>query len=493
MTSKYKTSLKDYSIKELLGVGSYGKVYRVIANRKYENKIKLNQKNNTYSLVLKQISLFNMKDNEINEVKKEAKLLSSINSKYIVKYTNSWIENNCLNIIMEFCKKGDLSKLLKIYKEKNLEAVEKLDILTNNSYNYALKEEKIWYIFSQLCIGIHYLHSKKILHRDLKTQNILITDNNIFKIGDLGVAKVLSHTTFAKTFVGTPYYLSPEICEEKPYNEKSDIWALGCCVYQMATFNHPFNAQSQPALILKILKDNYLPISDKYSNELKSLIALMLEKDHFKRPKISDIIKNDNFIFKCKQYNLYDEIMYETGLYNNIDKVNKDNQEIIAASNKKFINKIIISSKEKKISYNLNNKHKISEEKQSIVNKSNNSYFNNYRNNRNLNSKNSIEELSSYNCIKNKRNFKNKKDISNKTNNQINNIIYKTKLKCENNSNNNIANNISKTNLNFVTSPSTKATINLDENITNLRGKSSSKNLISSPNYQLNKIKSVRF
>lgn len=275
---KCKT-IRDYNIKELLGVGSYGKVFRV-TKRKDEKS----------SFVLKQISLFNMKSDEIKEVKNEAKILSSINSRYIVKYFESWIENTCLNIIMEFCEKGDLSKLIKQYSSNGNSNNNINNVISDK--DTGLPEEKIWQILVQMCIGLNYLHSKKILHRDLKTQNILINKADVIKIGDLGVAKALSHTTFAKTFVGTPYYLSPEICEEKPYNEKSDIWALGCCIYQMATLNHPFNASSQPALIMKILRDQYKPISKEYSCELSNLIDIMLEKNHFVRPKIGDIIKN---------------------------------------------------------------------------------------------------------------------------------------------------------------------------------------------------------
>ena len=293
---KLKT-IKDYNVKEMLGVGSYGKVFRV--TKKNEEK---------QSYVLKQISLFNMRDEEIKEVKNEAKILSALNSKYIVKYYESWVENSCLNIIMEYCEKGDLSKLLKSTSSNG-----------NNNINQedecGLPEDQIWSIMIQMAIGLNYLHSKKILHRDLKTQNILITKNNVIKIGDLGVAKALSHTTFAKTFVGTPYYLSPEICEEKPYNEKSDIWALGCCVYQMATLKHPFNANSQPALIMKILNDKLAPISKSYSEDLQLVINLMMDKNHFTRPMIGELLRNENFLQKCKQYNLYDLLAYETGYF----------------------------------------------------------------------------------------------------------------------------------------------------------------------------------
>ena len=93
------------------------------------------------------------------------------------------------------------------------------------------------------------------------------------RIGDLGVAKVLEDTTnFAHTMVGTPYYLSPEMCEQKPYNEKSDIWALGCIMYELATYKHPFDATNQGALILRILKGRFTPIPTTYSVDLAELI-----------------------------------------------------------------------------------------------------------------------------------------------------------------------------------------------------------------------------
>ena len=91
---------------------------------------------------------------------------------------------------------------------------------------FSLRRNKVWSFFCQICLGIQYLHARKILHRDLKTTNLFLTKSGHLKIGDLGVAKEIkgSHT---QTIVGTPYYLSPELCEERPYNNKSDIWSLG--------------------------------------------------------------------------------------------------------------------------------------------------------------------------------------------------------------------------------------------------------------------------
>ena len=96
-----------------------------------------------------------------------------------------------------------------------------------------------------MCLGLAYIHKKKILHRDIKSMNMFLSKGENIRIGDLGVAKVLQeNVNFARTMVGTPYYLSPEMCEEKPYNDKSDIWALGCVLYELCTFKHPFEAKN---------------------------------------------------------------------------------------------------------------------------------------------------------------------------------------------------------------------------------------------------------
>jgi serine/threonine protein kinase len=280
--NKNSQIIRDYLLKEKLGTGSYGVVYKVI------------KKGVKQYYVLKQISLFNMNKAQIEEVKNEAKILYSLNSSFIVKYEDSFVDNNNLIIIMEYCDGGDLSNYLNIQMKSGK----------------AMNEEKIWKFFIQICLGLAYIHSKKILHRDLKTLNIFLTKDEKVKIGDLGVAKVLSQTNFAKTFVGTPYYLSPEICEEKPYNEKSDVWALGCILYEMATFKHPFNASNQGALIIKILKGKYDPISSKdYSSELRKMVDLLLEKNHFRRPPVEDIIKNPIFLTKAKNLNILETVL----------------------------------------------------------------------------------------------------------------------------------------------------------------------------------------
>lgn len=143
-------------------------------------------------------------------------------------------------------------------------------------------------------LAIKHIHDRKILHRDLKTQNIFMTQTNQIKIGDFGIARVLQHTyDCAQTAIGTPYYLSPEICQEKPYNQKSDIWSLGCILYEMVTLRHAFDANSMKGLVLKILRGTYPAIPSNYSQDLKDLIADMLIKDPTKRPSMRKILEKE--------------------------------------------------------------------------------------------------------------------------------------------------------------------------------------------------------
>ena len=269
--------IKDYKIIRILGKGSYASAYLVTKELSGINK----------SYVIKQIPLEDLSPSEKEEVKTEAKLLSQIKSDFVVKYYESFEENNFLNIVMEYCELGDLEHLL---KQRN---------------NIPLNDNFIWKLFIQIVIGLADLHNMKILHRDLKTSNIFLTKNYDVKIGDLGVAKKLSNNDFTKTVIGTPYYLSPEICKEKPYNEKSDIWALGCILYELCTFKHPFDSTNQAALINKILKENPKQIPYTFDYYFNEIIKKLLQKNMNKRPSCKLILKGQYVMNKAKELKLY--------------------------------------------------------------------------------------------------------------------------------------------------------------------------------------------
>mmetsp|Transcript_24171 Transcript_24171/g.42950 ORF Transcript_24171/g.42950 Transcript_24171/m.42950 type:complete len:751 (-) Transcript_24171:32-2284(-) len=260
--SKGKSTLQDFEFLGKLGQGSFGTVFKV--RRKADRNI----------YVMKQINISSMDRRGQQDAINEVHILASLDSPFIVKYYDSFVEHKVLNIVMEFCEKGDLSKLVKAQMGR------------------LLPEQKIWSYFLQMCLGLEYLHSKKILHRDIKSMNVFMAKEDSLRIGDLGVAKVLSNTAaFAHTMVGTPYYLSPELCEEKPYNVKSDVWALGCVLYEMCTLRHPFDAQNQGALVLKIIRGSFAPVSTQYSSDLRDMLAGCLSKDYRKRFSIKNILK----------------------------------------------------------------------------------------------------------------------------------------------------------------------------------------------------------
>ncbi|XP_022244311.1 STE20-like serine/threonine-protein kinase isoform X2 [Limulus polyphemus] len=201
-------------------------------------------------------------------------------------YGEVWLVRHCtsskqspdgiLNIIMGYCEGGDLYSLIRKRKGSLFD------------------ESQVAQWSIQICMALQYLHDHKILHRDLKTQNIFLTKNKVIKVGDLGIARVLDGTLdMATTLIGTPYYMSPELFSNKPYNHKSDVWSLGCCLYEMATLRHAFNAQNLNSLMYKVLQGKLPPMPKHYSLELQALIKSMLSCCPEHRPSIRQILENE--------------------------------------------------------------------------------------------------------------------------------------------------------------------------------------------------------
>lgn len=260
------SSIGQYQIITLIGQGSYAKIYKV--SKENSNKV----------LVLKQMQI-TQDDDSLEQFQTEVKILSTINSPYIIKYYDNFESPSSYNIITEYCENGDLGQLIAQYQTQSKK----------------MNEILIWKFFIQISLGLQYLHSKKILHRDIKSNNIFLTKELNAKIGDLGIAKILYNTSHAHTFIGTPYYLSPELCKDLPYDEKSDVWALGCVLYEMISLRHPFDADSKLILYSKIINDKYSEIDKTYSKDIRDIVDMLLTKDCKKRPTMDMIVKMEVF------------------------------------------------------------------------------------------------------------------------------------------------------------------------------------------------------
>uniref|UniRef100_A0A4W4ELM2 non-specific serine/threonine protein kinase n=1 Tax=Electrophorus electricus TaxID=8005 RepID=A0A4W4ELM2_ELEEL len=225
--------------------------------------------------VVKQISLSRVSPWEREAPLKEVTLLSKMKHPNIVAFFGSFHEGTNLYIVMEFCDGGDLMKRITMQRGQ------------------PFKEEQIVDWFVQICLGLKHIHDRKVLHRDIKAQNIFLTYGGLkVKLGDFGIARMLNNTVeLARTCVGTPYYLSPEICENRPYNNKTDIWSLGCVLYELCTLKHPFEGSSLRQLIVRICRGRYVPVSQLYSAELRLLLSQLFKVSPRDRPSVNSLLK----------------------------------------------------------------------------------------------------------------------------------------------------------------------------------------------------------
>ena len=261
--------MNNFEIGKVLGKGSFGSV--CIVTRKQDKKI----------YAMKRFNLHSPK-NEIESALNEIRLLYSLNHPNIIGYKDAFYDSPSytLNIVMEYADGGDLSKLIENNKKKHLNFQEKV----------------IWEWIFQLLNGLLYLHTNHIMHRDLKSANIFLMKNGLLKIGDLNVSK-LSKNNYARTKTGTPYYLAPEVWEDKPYDYKCDIWSLGCIIYELCTLSPPFRGKNFKELFNYVKNGYYKPIPKYYSNDLSEIIGMMLKthpNDRISAKELLDcnIIKN---------------------------------------------------------------------------------------------------------------------------------------------------------------------------------------------------------
>ena len=296
---------QNYKILEVLGQGSFGSAYKV-----------LNEENNRI-YVMKKIIIKDAKDKELQEIKKEAIILSCINSENIVKYINSFFDKESFNIIMEYCDGLDLRKYINDHKKTN-------DFI---------KKDLIYHIISGICAGLKEIHKNNLIHRDLKPENLFLTNDLKVKIGDFGIAKKLNNVNeYAKTQAGTMLYMAPEIINGEKYNNKVDIWSLGCIIHELCTFNYCFESPSINGLITKITKGKHEKIDKNiYGDDLQNLIDLLLDENYKKRPNVEEVIRIinvnlgksflDKIISLLEGDESYQNHLIEKNIQNSIDQV----------------------------------------------------------------------------------------------------------------------------------------------------------------------------
>ena len=257
--------MHNFELISKLGEGSYSTVYKV--RRKADLKM----------YAMKKVRLKNLSEKEKQNALNEIRILASLKTDHVISYKEAFIEekDQILCLVMEFANKGDLFQKITYHKQMQK----------------SFEEVDIWSIFIQILQGLKCLHDHKILHRDLKSANIFLFNNKIAKIGDLNVSKI-TKSGIGHTQTGTPYYASPEVWNDEPYTSKSDIWSLGCIIYEMISLRPPFKAETMDGLYHKIMKGKYQKIPEKYSQDLNEVLKLMLKVDEKERPSCEELLKN---------------------------------------------------------------------------------------------------------------------------------------------------------------------------------------------------------
>ncbi|THH18650.1 hypothetical protein EW146_g2366 [Bondarzewia mesenterica] len=283
-----------YDPLDIIGNGSFGIIRKV--RRKSDGVI----------LARKELNFERMSERDRKQIVAEVNILKDLNHEHIVRYHDRYVDREAgiLYILMEYCGGGDLSTLIKQAQK----------------HGRPIPEDTIWNYFMQILLALHHCHHPnghsrsgsgsdgegsyrraQILHRDLKPDNVFLDENNTAKLGDFGLSKALAQASFANTYVGTPYYMSPELMQEKAYDSKSDIWSLGCLIYELCALKPPFHeAKTHSELSIFIRNARIPPLPRGYSQALSSVIKAMLNLNPAMRPSAAQLLQHERLELSFK-------------------------------------------------------------------------------------------------------------------------------------------------------------------------------------------------
>ncbi|THU82067.1 kinase-like protein [Dendrothele bispora CBS 962.96] len=292
----------QYESIDVIGNGSFGIIRKV--RRKVDGQI----------FARKELNFDKMSDRDKKQIVAEVNILKDLHHDHIVRYHDRYVDRDAgmLYILMEYCGGGDLSTIIKQAQR----------------HGRPIPEDAIWNYFMQILLALQHCHHPnghgrngstgsagvvendgkerraQILHRDVKPDNVFLDENNKVKLGDFGLSKALPQTNFANTYVGTPYYMSPELMQEKAYDSKSDIWSLGCLIYELCALRPPFHeAKTHAELSILIRNGRIPPLPKGYSQSLGAVIKAMLNLNPAMRPSAAQLLQHERLelVFKVSE------------------------------------------------------------------------------------------------------------------------------------------------------------------------------------------------